>query len=208
MLVFIRMTPVTGTWAYKTGGVFTNIHSWVSASTLSYPVKIAYLVTISSLSPCYTLLQDLVTNVSPRIVRGTTSGPVYGPGQSAFLNIELISEKTSAYWCRSITELKADFKEQVGLVLCCRILSFTRRCISFSILLSSFVFIISSSYSSSFSSLLLCCVFYLVVFILDVAVCVIWLACCGVHACVLNMRFACTVFFLVDCHCQYHVRIH
>jgi hypothetical protein len=36
-----------------------------------------------------------VTNVSPRIVRGTTHGPLYGPGQSAFLNIELISEKTA-----------------------------------------------------------------------------------------------------------------
>ncbi|XP_048457497.1 dihydropyrimidine dehydrogenase a, tandem duplicate 1 [Rhincodon typus] len=54
-------------------------------------------------------LQDVVTNVSPRILRGMTSGPVYGPGQSSFLNIELISEKTCAYWCKSITELKADF---------------------------------------------------------------------------------------------------
>ena len=60
------------------------------------------------------LLQDLVTNVSPRIVRGTTSGHTYGPGQSSFLNIELISEKTCDYWCRSITELKRDFKDQVS----------------------------------------------------------------------------------------------
>jgi dihydropyrimidine dehydrogenase (NADP+) len=52
-------------------------------------------------------------NVSPRIVRGTTSGPNYGPGQSSFLNIELISEKTAAYWCKTITELKADFKDQI-----------------------------------------------------------------------------------------------
>ena len=43
--------------------------------------------------------KDIVTNVAPRIVRGTTYGHIYGPGQGAFLNIELISEKTAAYWC-------------------------------------------------------------------------------------------------------------
>ncbi len=59
-------------------------------------------------------MQDLVTNVSPRIVRGTTSGPLFGPGQGSFLNIELISEKTAAYWCQSVTELKADFPDNVS----------------------------------------------------------------------------------------------
>jgi dihydropyrimidine dehydrogenase (NADP+) len=54
-------------------------------------------------------------NVSPRIVRGTTSGHVYGPGQGAFLNIELISEKSAAYWCKSITELKKDFPDKVKI---------------------------------------------------------------------------------------------
>lgn len=54
-----------------------------------------------------------MTNVSPRIVRGTTSGQVFGPGQGAFLNIELISEKTAAYWCQSVKELKADFPQKV-----------------------------------------------------------------------------------------------
>jgi hypothetical protein len=39
---------------------------------------------------CSDSTQDCVTNVSPRIVRGTTSGHTYGPGQGAFLNIELI----------------------------------------------------------------------------------------------------------------------
>lgn len=58
-------------------------------------------------------LQDLVTNVSPRIVRGTTSGHNYGPNQGAFLNIELISEKCANYWCKSITELKQDFPDKV-----------------------------------------------------------------------------------------------
>ena len=53
--------------------------------------------------------------MSPRIVRGTTSGHMFGPGQGAFLNIELISEKTAAYWCRSVTELKQDFPDKVGI---------------------------------------------------------------------------------------------
>ena len=55
-----------------------------------------------------------MTNVSPRIVRGSTSGELYGPGQGSFLNIELISEKTAAYWCQSINELKRDFPTKVS----------------------------------------------------------------------------------------------
>ena len=54
-----------------------------------------------------------MTNVSPRIVRGTTSGHNFGPGQSSFLNIELISEKTAAYWLQNISELKRDFPGKV-----------------------------------------------------------------------------------------------
>ncbi|NXG65715.1 DPYD dehydrogenase, partial [Hemiprocne comata] len=61
----------------------------------------------------FSLDKDIVTNVSPRIVRGITSGPMYGPGQGSFLNIELISEKTAAYWCKSIAELKADFPNHI-----------------------------------------------------------------------------------------------
>ncbi|KAL7639399.1 UNVERIFIED_CONTAM: hypothetical protein RMT77_009900 [Armadillidium vulgare] len=61
----------------------------------------------------FSLDKDIVTNVSPRIVRGTTSGHLYGPGQGSFLNIELISEKTCAYWCKSITELKRDFPDKI-----------------------------------------------------------------------------------------------
>lgn len=57
---------------------------------------------------------DLVTNVSPRITRGTTSGHGnYGPGLGSFINIELISEKSAEYWYRSIRELKDDFPEKV-----------------------------------------------------------------------------------------------
>ena len=61
----------------------------------------------------FALDKDLVTNVSPRIVRGTTSNHHYGPHQSAFLNIELISEKTASYWCKTVHELKRDFPDRV-----------------------------------------------------------------------------------------------
>lgn len=54
-----------------------------------------------------------MTNVSPRIIRGTTSGHIYGPEQGSFLNIELISEKSATYWCMSVMELKRDFPEKV-----------------------------------------------------------------------------------------------
>lgn len=66
-----------------------------------------------ALTKTFVLNKDSVENVSPRIVRGTTSGYLYGPGQGSFLNIELISEKMAAYWCKSITELKKDFPEKM-----------------------------------------------------------------------------------------------
>ena len=62
----------------------------------------------------YTSIQDIVTNVSPRIVRGSTHGPSFGPHQQSYLNIELISEKTAAYWLQSIRELKKDFPNKVN----------------------------------------------------------------------------------------------
>ncbi|CAD1479183.1 unnamed protein product, partial [Heterotrigona itama] len=61
----------------------------------------------------FSLDKDLVTNISPRIIKGTTSRHHYGPEQSSFLNIELISEKSEAYWCNSITELKKDFPSKI-----------------------------------------------------------------------------------------------
>ncbi|KAM3865561.1 dihydropyrimidine dehydrogenase [NADP(+)] [Diretmus argenteus] len=70
-----------------------------------------------ALTKTFGLDKDLVTNVSPRIVRGTTSGHVFGPGQGSFLNIELISEKTAVYWCQSVSELKKDFPNNVGSAL-------------------------------------------------------------------------------------------
>ncbi|CAJ0605751.1 unnamed protein product [Cylicocyclus nassatus] len=64
--------------------------------------------------------KDLVTNVSPRIVRGSTSGPRYGPNQGSFMNIELISEKSTAYWIQCIKELKRDFpsKRVIASIMC------------------------------------------------------------------------------------------
>jgi dihydropyrimidine dehydrogenase (NADP+) len=53
----------------------------------------------------YGLDKDICTNVSPRIVRSPSD-------KGAFLNIELISEKTEAYWVESIKELKRDFPDQ------------------------------------------------------------------------------------------------
>lgn len=57
--------------------------------------------------------KDAVTNVSPRIVKGETSGPKWGPGQGSFLNIELISEKSAQFWCEGIRELKQEFPKHV-----------------------------------------------------------------------------------------------
>uniref|UniRef100_A0A8D8AAX0 Dihydropyrimidine dehydrogenase [NADP(+)] n=2 Tax=Culex pipiens TaxID=7175 RepID=A0A8D8AAX0_CULPI len=68
----------------------------------------------------FALDKDMVTNVSPRIVRGVTSGHNYGPQQGAFLNIELISEKCCNYWLTGITELKRDFpgKVVIASIMC------------------------------------------------------------------------------------------
>lgn len=61
----------------------------------------------------FALDKDMVTNVSPRIVRGVTAGHSFGPQQGAFLNIELISEKCADYWLAGVTELKRDFPSKV-----------------------------------------------------------------------------------------------
>lgn len=63
----------------------------------------------------FALDKDMVTNVSPRIVRGITSGENYGPQQGCFLNIELISEKCCDYWLTSIAELRRDFPEKITI---------------------------------------------------------------------------------------------
>ncbi|EGT30102.1 CBN-DPYD-1 protein [Caenorhabditis brenneri] len=72
------------------------------------------------LTKTYGLDKDLVTNVSPRIVRGSTSGPLFGPNQGSFMNIELISEKSCEYWLQCIRELKRDHptKIVVASIMC------------------------------------------------------------------------------------------
>ncbi|XP_016112200.1 dihydropyrimidine dehydrogenase [NADP(+)]-like [Sinocyclocheilus grahami] len=86
-----------------------HIHKYIQVgSPLNKPIHL-----ILHLDVLHNILSDLVTNVSPRIVRGTTSGHIFGPGQGSFLNIELISEKTAAYWCKSVAELKADFPKNI-----------------------------------------------------------------------------------------------
>lgn len=68
----------------------------------------------------FTLEKDIVTNVSPRIIRGETFGPHYGPNMASFLNIEVVSEKTTAYWLEAIRQLKADFpnKRVIASIMC------------------------------------------------------------------------------------------
>ncbi|XP_050301908.1 dihydropyrimidine dehydrogenase [NADP(+)] [Anthonomus grandis grandis] len=61
----------------------------------------------------FALEKNEVTNISPRIVRGTTSGHHYGPQQGSFLNIEVISEKYTEFWLKGIKELKEDFPSKV-----------------------------------------------------------------------------------------------
>lgn len=65
-------------------------------------------------SKTWGLDKDICTNVSPRIVRGTTTHDAnLGPNQGAFLNIELISEKTEQYWLQSTREITRDYPDQV-----------------------------------------------------------------------------------------------
>jgi len=61
----------------------------------------------------FSLDKDLITNVSPRIVRGSTGGNIYGPGQTSFTNIELISDKSANYWCGVVRELVADYPDHI-----------------------------------------------------------------------------------------------
>ncbi|XP_028139535.1 dihydropyrimidine dehydrogenase [NADP(+)]-like isoform X2 [Diabrotica virgifera virgifera] len=61
----------------------------------------------------FCLDKNEVTNVSPRIVRGSTSGNNYGPQQGSFLNIEVISEKCLEYWLQGIRELKGDHPTKI-----------------------------------------------------------------------------------------------
>lgn len=97
--------------AFEAGWAFAVTKTFVLDKVCS-PLLHLYVLNVASVARHAVLCagaQDAVANVSPRIVRGTTAGQLFGPGQGAYLNIELISEKTAAYWCRSVRELKRDF---------------------------------------------------------------------------------------------------
>eukprot|EP00811_Abedinium_folium_P023330 NODE_3288_length_2059_cov_8.715321.p1 GENE.NODE_3288_length_2059_cov_8.715321~~NODE_3288_length_2059_cov_8.715321.p1 ORF type:complete len:590 (+),score=193.30 NODE_3288_length_2059_cov_8.715321:137-1771(+) len=65
-----------------------------------------------ALTKTFVLDKDMVVNVSPRIVRASNTVGHYGPNQRGFINIELVTEKTAAYWVKSIVELRADFPDR------------------------------------------------------------------------------------------------
>ncbi|KAG5899483.1 hypothetical protein JTB14_015194 [Gonioctena quinquepunctata] len=105
------------------GVKFENPFGLASAPPVTTPAMIrrsfeqgwSYVVTKT-----FCLDKNQVTNISPRIVRGTTSGDNYGPQQGSFLNIEVISEKCLDFWLQGIRELKQDFPTKVVIasVMC------------------------------------------------------------------------------------------
>ena len=42
------------------------------------------------------------------------------------MNIELISEKTAAYWCKGVKEVKKDFPEHIIISRCVDIINFLK----------------------------------------------------------------------------------
>lgn len=58
----------------------------------------------------FTLDKDIVTNISPRIFKGTVSVTHNEP---SFSNIELISEKRPRYWVEGAKEIKKEFPHKV-----------------------------------------------------------------------------------------------
>eukprot|EP00357_Protocruzia_adherens_P000648 CAMPEP_0115047432 /NCGR_PEP_ID=MMETSP0216-20121206/49297_1 /TAXON_ID=223996 /ORGANISM="Protocruzia adherens, Strain Boccale" /LENGTH=1031 /DNA_ID=CAMNT_0002430615 /DNA_START=105 /DNA_END=3202 /DNA_ORIENTATION=- len=58
----------------------------------------------------FSLDKDTVTNVSPRIIKAT---PSLLKTDSSFQNIELISEKSAAYWCMGGKEVKKRYPNKV-----------------------------------------------------------------------------------------------
>lgn len=54
----------------------------------------------------YGLDKDMITNISPRIYKGTSNAT---KNEASFANIELISEKSAAYWIEGCKELKKEY---------------------------------------------------------------------------------------------------
>lgn len=58
----------------------------------------------------YCLDKDAITNISPRIYKGTSNAT---KNEASFANIELISEKSASYWIEGCKEVKAEYPEHV-----------------------------------------------------------------------------------------------
>jgi len=58
----------------------------------------------------YCLDKDTITNISPRIYKGT-SNPT--KNEASFANIELISEKSAKYWIEGCKETKKEYPDHV-----------------------------------------------------------------------------------------------
>jgi len=103
----------------------------------------------------------LVTNVSPRIVRASTTSH-HGPNQAGFMNIELLTEKSEKYWEDGIRELKQAYPdrivicsimaphEQAPWVVCCRGRTMCGRSSVLSLLFYEFVSLLLPSLSVTF----------------------------------------------------------
>jgi dihydropyrimidine dehydrogenase (NADP+) len=80
--------------------------------TTSYPmIRRAFDLGWSfAVTKTYGLDKDMVTNISPRIYKSTTDPLRLDPG---FANVELISEKSAAYWIQGAKEIKKDYPNKV-----------------------------------------------------------------------------------------------
>mmetsp|Transcript_10325 Transcript_10325/g.1625 ORF Transcript_10325/g.1625 Transcript_10325/m.1625 type:complete len:90 (+) Transcript_10325:423-692(+) len=65
----------------------------------------------------FTLDKDIVTNISPRIYKGTSNAT---KNEASFANIELVTEKSCEYWIQGCIETKAQYPDHhiVGSIMC------------------------------------------------------------------------------------------
>lgn len=87
--------------------------------TTSYPmIKRAFEVGWSfAVTKTFTLDKDIVTNISPRIYKGTSNAT---KNEASFANIELVTEKSCEYWIEGCKETKKEFPDHhiVGSIMC------------------------------------------------------------------------------------------
>mmetsp|Transcript_50522 Transcript_50522/g.76891 ORF Transcript_50522/g.76891 Transcript_50522/m.76891 type:complete len:90 (+) Transcript_50522:269-538(+) len=58
----------------------------------------------------YCLDKDTVTNISPRIYKGTADPLKL---EASFANIELITEKSAEYWIKGCKEVKDEYPDRI-----------------------------------------------------------------------------------------------